>query len=73
MSTQFGHGNAPSEVIAARYNDEERAPAKKRKSFQEQVHDFEHEIIAEALKETNGGVTKAAKNLGLTRTRASAT
>ena len=66
MSTQFGEGNAPSEVIAAHLNDNEIAPAKKRKSFQELVHDFEHEVIAEALAETAGGVTRAAKNLGLT-------
>ena len=66
MSTQFGEGNAPSEVIATGYNDTEPAPAKKRKSLQERVKEFEREIIAEALAETGGKVTRAAKNLGLT-------
>ena len=36
------------------------------KSFHEQVREFEREIIAEALAEVGGGVTRAAKNLGLT-------
>jgi transcriptional regulator with PAS, ATPase and Fis domain len=37
-----------------------------RKSFKESVHEFERQIIAEALAETGGRVTRAAKNLGLT-------
>jgi transcriptional regulator with PAS, ATPase and Fis domain len=68
MSTEFveaANGETQTnEVLAASYSDHE--PSNKRKSFQERVHDFEHEIIAEALIETSGGVTKAAKNLGLT-------
>jgi DNA-binding NtrC family response regulator len=42
-----------------------RAPAEK-KSFNERVLEFERGIIAEALEEAGGGVTKAARALGLT-------
>jgi transcriptional regulator with PAS, ATPase and Fis domain len=65
MSTQFVEGNGqPNSVLATGHSDPE--PINKGKSFQERVRDFEHEIIAEALKETGGKVTRAAKNLGLT-------
>jgi transcriptional regulator with GAF, ATPase, and Fis domain len=65
MSTQFVEGNIQTrDVLAASPSDHE--PAHQRKSFQERVHEFEHEIIAEALEETGGKVTRAAKNLGLT-------
>jgi len=65
MSTQFLERNGqPKAVLAVGHSDP--APANKKKSFQERVRDFEREIIAEALEETGGRVTRAAKNLGLT-------
>jgi DNA-binding NtrC family response regulator len=65
MSTHFGERNGqPNAVIAAGHSDPE--PTNKRKSFEERVEDFEREIIAEALEETGGRVTRAARNLGLT-------
>jgi hypothetical protein len=50
----------PIEVLT-----DSHAPAKK-KSFNERVLEFERGIIAEALEEAGGGVTKAARALGLT-------
>ena len=40
--------------------------AEKGRSFQDRVREFERQVIADALAETGGRVTKAAKNLGLT-------
>ena len=60
----------PIEVLADGLKHEREAPEEcipcQRKSFQERVREFEHGIIAEALEEAGGGVTKAARALGLT-------
>ena len=37
-----------------------------KKFMHEKVLEFEHDLIAEALEEAGGGVTKAARALGLT-------
>jgi len=65
MSTQFVEGNTqPSDLIAASQSAHESASD--RKSFQERVQDFERWIIAEALVEAGGSVTRAARALKLT-------
>lgn len=51
------------EMIAAGSGEVE--PTGNRNSFQERVQEFERQIITEALEETGGRVTRAAKNLGL--------
>jgi transcriptional regulator with GAF, ATPase, and Fis domain len=65
MSTQFVAENGQlNALLTATHDDPE--PTDKRKSFQERVHECEHEIIVEALEEAGGGVTRAARILGLT-------
>jgi transcriptional regulator with PAS, ATPase and Fis domain len=65
MSTEFAEAHTqPIELLAS--SDGNCKPTTDRKSFQARLRDFEHDIIAEALKETGGKVTRAAKNLGLT-------
>jgi transcriptional regulator with PAS, ATPase and Fis domain len=65
MSTQFVERDIQKrDVLAAGHSDHEPVP--QRKSFQERVHEFEHEIIAEALSEAGGSVTRAARALSLT-------
>jgi transcriptional regulator with PAS, ATPase and Fis domain len=65
MSSQFAVGNTPpSDVIAATRGDLEST--NERKSFNERVRDLEREIIAEALAEASGSVTRAAESLKLT-------
>jgi transcriptional regulator with PAS, ATPase and Fis domain len=41
-------------------------PEPDRRSFKDRVQEFERQIITDALAETGGRVTRAAKNLGLT-------
>jgi transcriptional regulator with GAF, ATPase, and Fis domain len=65
MSTQFVAENGqPSAILTREHSDPE--PTNKRKSFQERVHEFEREVLAEALSEASGSVTRAARALGLT-------
>lgn len=65
MSTQFVEGNIqPKDVLAASHSDHEST--NEGKSFHERVREFEREIIAEALVEAGGSVTRAAKALKLT-------
>jgi transcriptional regulator with PAS, ATPase and Fis domain len=65
MSTQFVAENGqPNAVLTATHGDPE--PTDNRKSFQDQVLDFERGIIAEALVEAGGSVTRAARALKLT-------
>ncbi len=61
MKTEFG-GNGLAELPEG-----QNAPgsAGQGKSLRQLVLEFEHEIISEALAEVGGGVTRAAKNLGL--------
>ena len=47
-------------------NAEDGESASQKKSFKEQVWEFERGIIKAALEETGGSVTRAAKKLGLT-------
>lgn len=65
MSTQFVEVNRPPNAVPA-VGRSDPEPTNKPKSFQERVREFEREIIADALKEAGGGVTRAAKILGLT-------
>src|SRR5882762_5403666 len=65
MSTQYVAENGqPNPVLTGPQGDPE--PTDKRKSFQERVREFKHQVIAEALVEAGGSVTRAARSLKLT-------
>jgi transcriptional regulator with GAF, ATPase, and Fis domain len=56
--------NSRNEVLDDSHSDPGLTNPKK--SFQERVREFERQILVEALEKAGGGVTKAAKDLGLT-------